>query len=167
MKCFPLLLLVLCSFLCSFSAVPIQQTLPQKKNTVKTKRQLKQKKHQQKRLERQQFRASKRLQKPSKNHARFNIAGFVVIISGLGAFLLGALIISSILNLSGLGAGILLVLLGGFCAITLLVGAVFCIIGLVGSQEVDHSKRGFGLAGLAIVGSILLFFLAFAFLAYL
>jgi hypothetical protein len=133
---------------CSFSAVPavsyaVELQVPIKK---KTKRQLRQEKRQQRHLLRLQKRQH-RAQQTNKNHAMFNIVGFI------SAVVAPILVITGTLSLSLFGgiSPVVLLLLGlGIAAFVL--GIVFCIIGLVGSQNAGTPRKGFGIAGLIISG---------------
>jgi hypothetical protein len=157
-----LLVLFICGCCCSFSAVPAvphaleQQAPPIKK---KSKRQLRQEKRQlrlQKRQQRRLLRLQKRQQRskqPTKNHALSNILGFIL---SLAAPVIASLGVVAILQ-TGLSVGLPILILGG---ITFIAGIVFCIIGLVGSQNAEKPKKGFGIAGL-IIASIPVFFTIF------
>ena len=130
---------------CSFSAIPATPSPPQK--APSTKRQLRQ----QKKHLRLQKRLSKRLEKPKKNHRTLNILGFVFVLAGPVLFFASLYIIISTLGIYGSLVSLLLVSFGIISIALVLVGTVFCILGLIGHKEAEHPQIGFGIAGLVIV----------------
>lgn len=160
---FFLVVILYCSC-CSFSAVPIDKVPPQKTAKASVKRQLRQQKYLQHQLVRQQTRASKRLQRPSKNHAFYNTVGFGLIIGSMIGFVVGVMALLAIFGFSA-AANPFLYILAIVCATVFVVGGVFCLFGVIGSGKAERPKKGFGIAGLIIVGIPVLIALVGGFIA--
>lgn len=159
------LLIFLYCCCCSFSAIPAPQP-PQKAPPTKTKRQLRQQKRQQKKLLRAQKRLSKRLEKPKKNHATFNILGFVFVLGGPVLFFASLYIILTTLGIYGTLVSTLIAGFGIISIALVITGIVFCILGLVGHKEAEKPQIGFGIAGLVIVGIPIVVAIVALFAAY-
>ncbi|MGH1337660.1 MAG: hypothetical protein ACRBFS_16185 [Aureispira sp.] len=153
------ILIVLYCCCCSFSAVPAKQAPPQKKLSVKEKRQIRQQKRQQRRLYRAHKQQQQRQHFPKKNHATFNILGFILVLGSMIFFLLSMMVALITFGIFGSAIIIAFSIILSLSSIILITGIVFCIMGLSKAKETAHPKIGFGIAGLVIITVVALIFL--------